>query len=71
MSAIGEILQRIGGHRFFTQLDSDAGYFQSPIRDGNKAKIAFTTVGILCQFYVLPQGLENASANFDHFVKRC
>ena len=38
-----ELLQRLGGHRFYTKLDLKSGYFQLSIHEKDKEKTAFTT----------------------------
>ena len=59
-----ELLQRLGGHRFFTKLDLKAGYFQLPIHDDDKEKTAFITQDGLWEFNVLPQGIMNGPPTF-------
>ncbi|CAF4175775.1 unnamed protein product [Didymodactylos carnosus] len=58
-----ELLQRLGGHKWFTKLDLTSGYFQIPIQDCDKEKTAFCTQDGLYQFEVLSMGLMNAPPN--------
>ena len=61
---VEELLQRLGGHGWFTKLDLKSGYYQIPIQQSDKPKTAFITQDGLYQFEVLPMGLMNAPATF-------
>lgn len=61
---VEELLQRLGGHSWFTKLDLKCGYYQIPIQQSDKEKTAFVTQDGLYQFEVLPMGLMNAPATF-------
>ncbi|CAF1488885.1 unnamed protein product [Adineta steineri] len=63
-----ELLQRLGGHKWFTKLDLKAGYFQIPIQDCDKEKTAFCTQDGLYQFEVLSMGLMNAPPTFQRVM---
>ncbi|CAF1650375.1 unnamed protein product, partial [Didymodactylos carnosus] len=63
-----ELLQRLGGHKWFTKLDLKSGYFQIPIQDQDKEKTAFCTQDGLYQFEVLPMGLMNAPPTFQRVM---
>jgi predicted aspartyl protease len=65
---IEELLQRIGGHSWFTKLDLKSGYFQIPIQHEDKEKTAFITQDGLYQFEVLPMGLMNAPPTFQRLM---
>ncbi|CAF4161880.1 unnamed protein product, partial [Rotaria sordida] len=54
-----ELLNRLGGHRFYTKLDFKSAYFQLPIHEIDKEKTVFITQGGLWEFNVLPQGIMN------------
>ena len=61
---IDETLEALGGSEWFSPLDLKSGYWQIPMDDYDKEKIAFSTSGGLSQFRVVPFGLSNAPATF-------
>ncbi|CAF1139059.1 unnamed protein product, partial [Didymodactylos carnosus] len=63
-----ELLNRIGGHQYYTKLDLKSGYFQIPISKADRPKTAFITQDGLYEFYVLSQGLMNAPATFQRVM---
>ncbi|CAF0786226.1 unnamed protein product [Adineta steineri] len=66
--SIEELVQRLGGHSWFTKIDMKAGYHQIPIQHKDKEKTAFVTQDGLYQFEVLPMGLTNAPASFQRLM---
>ncbi|CAF4490839.1 unnamed protein product, partial [Didymodactylos carnosus] len=66
--SIEELLNRIGGHQYYTKLDLKSGYFQIPISKADRPKTAFVTQDGLYEFYVLSQGLMNARATFQRVM---
>ena len=64
LPTIEEILNQLGGHRYFSKLDLRAGYHQIPIREIDKLKTAFVTKDALYEWNVLPPGLKNAPPSF-------
>jgi transposase InsO family protein len=65
---VEELLQRLGGHSWFTKLDLKSGYYQIPIQQEDKEKTAFITQDGLYQFEVLPMGLMNAPPSFQRVM---
>ncbi|CAF4447474.1 unnamed protein product [Didymodactylos carnosus] len=63
-----ELLQRLGGNRYFTKLDLKSGYFQIPILEHDKEKTAFVTQDGLWEFNVLPQGVMNGPPTFQRVM---
>ena len=63
-----ELLQRLGGHRFYTKLGLKSGYFQIPIHEADKEKTAFVTQDGLWEFNVLPQGIMNGPPTFQRIM---
>ncbi|CAF1472839.1 unnamed protein product, partial [Rotaria sordida] len=59
-----ELLNRLGGHCFYSKLDLKSGYFQIPIHEADKDKTAFITQDGLWEFNVLPQGIMNGPPTF-------
>jgi hypothetical protein len=63
-----ELLNRLGGHRYFTKLDLKSGYFQIRIQEADKEKTAFITQDGLWEFNVLPQGVTNGPPTFQRVM---
>ena len=65
---VEELIQRLGGHSWFTKLDLKSGYYQIAIQPHDKEKTAFITQDGLYQFEVLPMGLMNAPPIFQRVM---
>ena len=65
---ISELLDRLKDSKVFTKLDLRVGYNNVRIRDGDEWKTAFRTRYGLFEFLVMPLGLTNAPAAFQHFM---
>ncbi|CAF4955322.1 unnamed protein product [Rotaria sp. Silwood1] len=65
---VEELLNRLGGHSWFTKIDLKSGYYQIPIHPADKSKTAFITQDGLYQFQVLPMGLMNAPPTFQRVM---
>jgi len=61
---IDDLLDKLGGSKYFTALDMVGGYYQIPIAPEDMPKTAFKTPMGLFEFKVLPQGLTNSPAVF-------
>ena len=59
-----EVIESLGGAKYFNILDLARGYFQVPILEGDKKKTAFRTPSGLYEFNRMPFGLKKAPANF-------
>ena len=57
MPRTDELIDKLGKARYITTLDLARGYWQVPMREGDRAKTAFTTPRGLYQFRVMPFGL--------------
>lgn len=68
---IEEMIDNLGGCRYFSSLDMRAGYYQVEVEEADKEKTAFT-VGPLgfYQFTKLPFGLCNSPATFQRLMER-
>ena len=66
---IEDILNRVGKAKFITTLDLASGYWQVPVADEDRRKTAFTSPFGLCQFCVMPFGLNGAPATFQHLTR--
>ncbi|CAF2115001.1 unnamed protein product [Rotaria magnacalcarata] len=65
---VEELINRLGGHSWFTKLDLKSGYYQISIHAADKSKTAFITQDGLYQFQVLPMGLMNAPPSFQRVM---
>ena len=64
-----EVLRHLTGHRWFSTVDLNKGFYQIPILDPReRAKTAFRTPFGLHQFTRLPQGYKNSPAIFQRIM---
>ena len=68
---IDDTLESLHGAQYFTILDLKSGYWQVPIKEEAKEKMAFrTSSGQLYEFNQLPFGLCNAPETFSRLMDR-
>ena len=66
---IGQTIEALQGAGYFTSLDLACGYWQVPVAEEDRHKIAFCTPeGDLYEFVKMPFGLTNAPATFQRFM---
>ena len=70
LSLIGELLDRLGRAKQFTQLDLTSAYHRMRIREGDKWKTAFRTRYGHFEYQVMPFGLTNAPASFQGYINK-
>ena len=67
---ITDILNQLGGARYFSVLDLASGFHQIPMHPNSVAKTAFTTPFSHFEFMRMPFGLNNAPARFQRLMDR-
>ena len=65
---IQEILDTLGGAKYFSKLDFQGGYYQVPIDESDKPKTAFVTRDQLWEYNVMPQGIKNGPPTFQRII---
>ena len=61
---VDDLLDQLGGAKFFTTLDLASGFWQIRVAQGSREKTAFVVPQGLFEFRVMPFGLTNAPAVF-------
>jgi hypothetical protein len=65
---IQSLVEKLRGAKYFTALDLKSGYNLVRIKEGDEWKMAFKTKYGLFEYLVMPFGLRNAPAAFQHFM---
>ena len=65
---INEILDNVGGAKYFSSLDLKSGFYQVPIDPRDAAKTAFSTPKGHFEFTRMPMGLKNSPSTFQRLM---
>ena len=68
MPWIDDLIDRLGGAKYISNLDLSREYWQVPIAESNRPKTSFTTPMGLFQFWMMPFGLSGAPATFQRMM---
>ena len=69
MPNMEEVINRMSGHRFYSQMDLCKGYWQLGLSKRSRPYTAFETPRGLFQFKTMPFGLVNAGASFCRLIR--
>jgi hypothetical protein len=70
MPRIDDVLDSVGGARFFSSCDLTSGFWQLWLTDSDVPKTSFRTPTGLYQWRVLPMGLSNSPAVFQRTMSK-
>ena len=65
---VSNLIDQLGLAKIYTMFDLRAGYYNVRIASGHKWKTSFRTHYGSFEFLVMPMGLTNAPATFQHFM---
>ena len=70
MPNMEEVINRISGHKNYTDMDLCKGYWQVPLSEECKVLAAFEAPKGLFQFKTMPFGLVNSGATFCRLIRK-
>ena len=70
MPRIDDLIDQLGKARYVTTLDLIKGYWQVPVTDEARHKMAFATPFGLFQFNIIPFGPQGAPATFQRLMDK-
>lgn len=65
---IDQLLDRLGGHQYFSVIDCASGFWQIPLEESCKQYTGFVTTQGCYEFNVMPFGLTSASSTFQKMM---
>jgi hypothetical protein len=63
-----QTIDALGGAAFLSVVDAARGYFQVPLKKGDREKTAFVANNNLYQFRVMTLGLSNAPSTYSRLM---
>jgi hypothetical protein len=70
LALIQETVNALNGSKYFTTMDVDKAFWQIPVLESDKKKLAFCIDGKLYEFNVMPFGSMNAPSTFQRLIDR-
>lgn len=67
---IENIIDELGGSKYFSTLDVQGAYYQIPLHKDSRELTAFTTHNRKMQFRRMPMGLASSSVTFQHAINK-
>lgn len=64
------IYAKVAKAHYFTKIDLSKGYWQVPVREADRHKLAFTTPDATYQWLVMPFGVQNAPSVFSRMMRK-
>lgn len=67
---IDQLMAKVGKGKYFTKIDLAKGYWQIPVVEEERRKLAFVTHAGMFQFKVMPFGVVNSSVVFTRMMRK-
>ncbi len=68
LPTVDDTLEKLGGARYYSTMDLLSGYWQVPLKPGDREKTAFLTQHGLYEWLRMPMGLKNSGSSFQRLM---